>query len=121
MQYLNSATLKKMVGLADFSGVMNMGAGWRDTNTFRLGATYMGRYLRLMGAFSYDQAPSPQEAIGIPDSNGYTIAFGAKYNFRGFDIGWGGTFTFKSNRNSYYQSNDLGQLRIFSASLGYRW
>ncbi|GMB95821.1 outer membrane protein transport protein [Helicobacter sp. NHP22-001] len=121
VQYLNSATLKKMVGLADFSGVMNMGAGWRDTNTFRLGATYMGRSLRLMGAFSYDQAPSPQEAIGIPDSNGYTIAFGAKYNFRGFDIGWGGTFTFKSNRNSYYQSNDLGQLRIFSASLGYRW
>ncbi|GMB89410.1 Outer membrane protein P1 OmpP1 [Helicobacter ailurogastricus] len=121
VQYLSSETLKKMVGLADFSGVMNMGAGWRDTNTFRLGATYMGRSLRLMGAFSYDQAPSPQEAIGIPDSNGYTIAFGAKYNFRGFDIGWGGTFTFKSNRNSYYQSSDLGQLRIFSASLGYRW
>ncbi|WP_221279863.1 OmpP1/FadL family transporter [Helicobacter gastrocanis] len=121
VQTLNSATLKKMVGLADFSGVMNMGAGWRDTNTFRVGATYMGRSLRLMGAFCYDQAPSPQEAIGIPDSNGYTIAFGAKYNFRGFDIGWGGTFTFKSNRNGYYQSNDLGQLRIFSASLGYRW
>ncbi|WP_285655683.1 OmpP1/FadL family transporter [Helicobacter bizzozeronii] len=121
VQSLNSATLKKMVGLADFSGVMNMGAGWRDTNTFRIGTTYMGRSLRLMGALAYDQAPSPQDAIGIPDSNGYTIAFGAKYNFRGFDIGWGGTFTFKSNRNSYYQSNDIGQLRIFSASLGYRW
>ncbi|WP_407927409.1 OmpP1/FadL family transporter [Helicobacter vulpis] len=121
VQFLSAATLKNMVGLADFSGVMNMGAGWRDTNTFRLGTTYMGRNLRLMGALSYDQAPSPQDAIGIPDSNGYSIAFGAKYNFRGFDIGWGGTFTFKSNRDSYYQSKDIGQLRIFSASLGYRW
>ncbi|WP_104759370.1 OmpP1/FadL family transporter [Helicobacter bizzozeronii] len=121
VQFLSSATLKKMVGLADFSGVMNMGNGWRDTNTFRIGTTYMGRSLRLMGALAYDQAPSPQDAVGIPDSDGYTIAFGAKYNFRGFDIGWGGTFTFKSNRNSYYQSNDIGQLRIFSASLGYRW
>nr|WP_281746877.1 outer membrane protein transport protein [Helicobacter suis] len=121
VQYLSSETLKKMVGLADFSGVMNMGAGWRDTNTFRLGATYMSRSLRLMGALAYDQAPSPQDAIGIPDSNGYAIAFGAKYNFRGFDIGWGGTFIFKSNRNSYYQSSNLGQLRMFSASLGYRW
>ncbi len=121
VQFLSAATLKKMVGLADFSGVMNMGAGWRDTNTFRIGTTYMGRSLRLMGALAYDQAPSPQDAVGIPDSDGYTIAFGAKYNFRGFDIGWGGTFTFKSNRNSYYQSNDIGQLRIFSASLGYRW
>ncbi|CAM2895387.1 OmpP1/FadL family transporter [Helicobacter felis] len=121
VQFLSSSTLKKMVGLADFNSVMNMGAGWRDTNTFRIGTTYMGRNLRLMGALSYDQAPSPQDAIGIPDSNGYTIAFGAKYNFRGFDIGWGGTFTFKSNRKSYYQSNNIGQLRIFSASLGYRW
>ncbi|MFC3847186.1 OmpP1/FadL family transporter [Helicobacter baculiformis] len=121
VQYLSSETLKKMVGLADFSGVMNMGNGWRDTNTFRIGTTYMGKSLRLMGALSYDQAPSPQDAIGIPDSDGYSIAFGAKYNFRGFDIGWGGTFTFKSNRDSYYQSPNIGQLRIFSASLGYRW
>ncbi|WP_104748257.1 OmpP1/FadL family transporter [Helicobacter cetorum] len=118
---LSSDTLKKMVGLANFKSVMNMGAGWRDTNTFRLGVTYMGRSLRLMGAINYDQAPSPQDAIGIPDSNGYTIAFGAKYHFRGFDLGWGGSFTFKSNRSSLYQSPTIGQLRIFSASLGYRW
>ncbi|WP_104713566.1 OmpP1/FadL family transporter [Helicobacter cetorum] len=118
---LNSETLKKMVGLANFKSVMNMGNGWRDTNTFRLGVTYMGRSLRLMGALDYDQAPSPQDAIGIPDSNGYTIAFGAKYHFRGFDLGWGGSFTFKSNRSSLYQSPTIGQLRIFSASLGYRW
>ncbi|AFI05361.1 OmpP1/FadL family transporter [Helicobacter cetorum] len=118
---LNAETLKKMVALANFKSVMNMGAGWRDTNTFRLGVTYMGRSLRLMGAINYDQAPSPQDAIGIPDSNGYTIAFGTKYNFRGFDLGLGGSFTFKSNRSSLYQSPTIGQLRIFSASLGYRW
>ncbi|CAJ99963.1 OmpP1/FadL family transporter [Helicobacter acinonychis] len=118
---LDAETLKKMVGLANFKSVMNMGAGWRDTNTFRLGITYMGKSLRLMGAFNYDQAPSPQDAIGIPDSNGYTVALGTKYNFRGFDLGLAGSFTFKSNRSSLYQSPTIGQLRIFSASLGYRW
>ncbi|GAA8360541.1 OmpP1/FadL family transporter [Helicobacter pylori] len=118
---LDSETLKRMVGLANFKSVMNMGAGWRDTNTFRLGVTYMGKSLRLMGAIDYDQAPSPQDAIGIPDSNGYTVAFGTKYNFRGFDLGVAGSFTFKSNRSSLYQSPTIGQLRIFSASLGYRW
>ncbi|RVZ23989.1 hypothetical protein EC518_11610, partial [Helicobacter pylori] len=50
---LDSETLKKMVGLANFKSVMNMGAGWRDTNTFRLGVTYMGKSLRLMGAIDY--------------------------------------------------------------------
>ncbi|MGN8381360.1 OmpP1/FadL family transporter, partial [Helicobacter pylori] len=47
--------------------------------------------------------------------------FGTKYNFRGFDLGVAGSFTFKSNRSSLYQSPSIGQLRIFSASLGYRW
>ncbi|PAF54112.1 hypothetical protein BKH42_02560 [Helicobacter sp. 13S00482-2] len=117
----NSDTLKGMVGLADFAGVMNMGAGWRDTNTYRLGVTYMGKSLRLMGSLAYDQAPSPQDKIGIPDSDGYMVGAGVKYNFRGFDLGVAYSVTFKDNRRSMYQSDGLGQLKIATMSLGYRW
>nr|WP_257874518.1 outer membrane protein transport protein [Helicobacter sp. 11S03491-1] len=113
--------LASMVGLADFAGVMNMGAGWRDTNTYRLGVTYMGKALRLMGSLAYDEAPSPQDKIGIPDSDGYMIGVGAKYNFRGFDLGIAYSVTFKDNRRSMYQSDGLGQLKIATMSLGYRW
>lgn len=117
----NSDTLKGMVGLADFAGVMNMGAGWRDTNTYRLGVTYMGKSLRLMGSLAYDEAPSPQDKIGIPDSDGYMVGAGIKYNFRGFDLGVAYSVTFKDNRRSMYQSDGLGQLKIATMSLGYRW
>ncbi|PAF43543.1 outer membrane protein transport protein [Helicobacter sp. 11S02596-1] len=117
----NSNTLKNMVGLADFAGVMNMGAGWKDTNTYRLGVTYMGKSLRLMGSLAYDEAPSPQDKIGIPDSDGYMVGVGAKFNFRGFDLGAGYSVTFKDNRRSMYQSDGLGQLKIATISLGYRW
>lgn len=117
----NSDTLKGMVGLADFAGVMNMGAGWRDTNTYRLGVTYMGKSLRVMGSLAYDEAPSPQDKIGIPDSDGYMVGAGVKYNFRGFDLGVAYSVTFKDNRRSMYQSDGLGQLKIATMSLGYRW
>lgn len=117
----SSNTLKNMVGLADFAGVSNMGAGWRDTNTFRLGVTYTGKNLRLMGSLAYDQAPSPQDKIGIPDSDGYMVGVGGKYNFRGFDVGLAYSVTFKDNRRSMYQSDGLGQLKIATMSLGYRW
>ncbi len=73
--------LMGMVGLADFSAVA-MGNGWVDTHTFRVGATYITKRLRLMLSAAYDKAPVPQTAIGIPDSNGYMIGLGAKYNFR---------------------------------------
>lgn len=114
-------TLKDMVGLADFGVVSNMGAGWRDTNTFRLGVTYLGKKTRLMGSIAYDAAPSPQDKIGIPDSDGYMVGIGAKRNFRGFDFGLAGSWTYKSSMSSMYHSGGLGGLYIYTASLGYRW
>lgn len=117
----SSEKLASMVGLADFGQVSNMGAGWRDTNTYRLGVTYLGNSLRIMGSLAYDQAPSPQDKIGIPDSDGYMVGLGAKYNFRNFDIGAGYSVTFKDNRRSMYQSDGLGKLKITTVSLGYRW
>lgn len=115
------ASLKDMVGIADFGVVSNMGAGWRDTNTFRLGATYLGKKTRLMGSIAYDAAPSPQDKIGIPDSDGYMVGIGAKRNFRGFDFGLAGSWTYKSSMSSMYHSGGLGGLYIYTASLGYRW
>ena len=114
-------TLKQMVGIANFGVVSNMGDGWRDTNTFRLGITYKNKNLRLMAGAAYDAAPSPQDQIGIPDSDGYMVSFGAKYNFRGFDLGLAGSWTFKESMSSMYYSGGMGGLYIYTASLGYRW
>ena len=109
-----------MVGLADFTAVA-MGNGWVDTHTFRVGATYITKRLRLMLSAAYDKAPVPQTAIGIPDSNGYMIGLGAKYNFRDFDVGVSLSNTFKDSSSSIYASGGVGQLRIATFSLGYRW
>ncbi|MGX2971185.1 OmpP1/FadL family transporter [Helicobacter sp. T3_23-1059] len=117
----DGATLKNMVGIADFGVVSNMGAGWRDTNTFRLGATYLGKKNRLMGSVAYDAAPSPQDKIGIPDSDGYMVGIGLKRNFKGFDFGLAGSWTYKASMSSMYHSGGLGGLYIYTASLGYRW
>ncbi|RDU74056.1 hypothetical protein CQA57_03555 [Helicobacter anseris] len=121
--HFTSEKLKSMVGLADFSGVSNMGGGWKDTNTFRLGVTYTNhKNLRLMGSIAYDEAPSPQDKIGIPDSNGYMFALGGKYKFRDFVLGVAYSLTIKDNRQSLYQqSSNLGQFRILTASLEYHW
>ena len=117
-----SQKLQSMVGLADFSGVRNMGAGWRDTNTYRLGVTYTDKNFKLMGAIAYDEAPSPQDAIGIPDSNGYMFSLGGKYRFGDFVLGAAYSLTIKDNRQSLYQqAANLGQLRILTASLEYHW
>lgn len=122
VQHFTSEKLKSMVGLADFSGVSNMGAGWRDTNTFRLGVTYQEKNFRLMGSIAYDEAPSPQDKIGIPDSNGYMFAVGGKYKFRDFVLGLAYSLTIKDNRTSLYQQqSSLGQFRILTASLEYHW
>lgn len=114
------AQLMGMVGLADFTAV-KMGNGWVDTNTFRVGMTYLGKRLRLMVSAAYDNAPVPQTAIGIPDSDGYMIGVGAKYNFRGFDVGVGLSQTFKDSARSVYAGTGVGQLRIATFSIGYRW
>ncbi|PAF49305.1 hypothetical protein BKH43_07205 [Helicobacter sp. 13S00401-1] len=119
-QSFSQEQLKSMINLADFSAVA-MGVGWRDTNHFRLGATYIGKKLRLMASVAYEQSPVQQDMIGIPDSDGYMVGFGAKYNFRGFDIGVALSQTFKENRRSIYSGPHIGQLRIATASLGYRW
>ncbi len=117
----SSETLKQMVGIADFGVVSNMGAGWRDTNTFRLGLTYKSKNMRLMASTAYDAAPSPQDKVGIPDSDGYMVGAGAKFNLRGFDFGLAGSWTFKQSMSSLYHSGGLGGLFIYTASLGYRW
>ena len=117
----NSETLKNMVGIADFGVVSNMGAGWRDTNTFRFGATYKTPFVRLMASAAYDAAPSAQDKIGIPDSDGFMLGCGAKVNLRGFDLGLAGSWTYKQSMSSLYHSGGLGGLFIYTASLGYRW
>lgn len=117
----NSETLKNMVGIANFGVVSNMGAGWRDTNTFRIGATYKTPFVRLMASAAYDAAPSAQDKIGIPDSDGFMVGCGAKVNLRGFDLGLAGSWTYKQSMSSLYHSGGLGGLFIYTASLGYRW
>lgn len=119
-QSFSQQQLQSMIGLADFDAVA-MGKGWSDTDTFRLGLTYMGKNLRVMISAVYDKSPVKQDQIGIPDSDGYGLGFGLKYRFRGFDLGFALSNTYKENRQSIYFSEGIGALRIATASVGYRW
>ncbi|NPA27575.1 MAG: long-chain fatty acid transporter [Epsilonproteobacteria bacterium] len=57
---------------------------WKDTNTFRVGVKY--RYsnrLTLMGGYSYDETPIPQETLSyeLPDSDAHIFSTGFKYQY----------------------------------------
>lgn len=56
---------------------------WKDTNTFRLGATYvMDKYV-FMGGFAIDETPVPDETIGfeLPDSDAKIFSAGIRYQY----------------------------------------
>lgn len=56
---------------------------WEDTNTFRLGATYVMDKYTFMGAFAIDETPVPSETIGfeLPDSDAKVYSLGFRYQY----------------------------------------
>lgn len=117
MQF-DSEGLADMMNLADY-GAVAMGDGWKDTIALRLGLTYLTqKNTLLMLSAALDQAPVPQDKLGIPDSNAYMFGIGAKKMFTKWNAGIAYSLSLKDGRKSIYQTGALGQLHLLSASLG---
>lgn len=114
------------VTAADYNAVA-MGRGWRNSNAFRLGLTYLhSPKLKFMGSLAYDATPVPQgkNRFGIPDANAYMLGLGARYSLwdNKADVGIAYSLALKDNRRSFIQSKDgLGQLHLLTLGLKYRF
>ena len=66
---------------------------WKDTNTFRLGATYVMDKYTFMGGFAIDETPVPTEYISfeLPDSDAKIFSIGFRYQ-QTEELSWGAAF-----------------------------
>lgn len=71
---------------------------WKDTNTFRLGATAVldNKFTVMMG-FAIDETPVPTENIGfeLPDSDAKIFSMGFRYQ-QSENLSWGAAFLYDS-------------------------
>jgi long-chain fatty acid transport protein len=71
---------------------------WKDTNTFRLGATMVldNKFTVMMG-FAIDETPVPVENIGfeLPDSDATIFSMGFRYQ-QSENLSWGAAFLYDS-------------------------
>lgn len=122
----NDNTILGGLTAADYNAVA-MGRGWRNSNAFRLGLTYLhSPKLKFMGSLAYDATPVPQgkNRFGIPDANAYMLGLGARYSLwdNKADVGIAYSLALKDNRRSFIQSKDgLGQLHLLTLGLKYRF
>jgi len=71
---------------------------WKDTNTFRLGATIkMDNKLTMMMGFALDETPVPERTIGfeLPDSDAKIFSMGFRYQ-QTENLSWGAAFLYDS-------------------------
>jgi len=70
---------------------------WKDTNTFRLGATVVLDKITMMMGFAIDETPVPVETIGfeLPDSDAKVFSMGFRYQ-QTEALSWGAAFLYDS-------------------------
>lgn len=73
---------------------------WKDTNTFRVGATIQMDKLTTMMAFAIDETPAPVETIGfeLPDSDAKIFSMGFRYQ-QTDQLSWGAAFLYDSKES----------------------
>lgn len=74
---------------------------WKDTNTFRIGATIeMDNKITAMMGFAIDETPAPIETLGfeLPDSDAKIFSMGFRYQ-QTEDISWGAAFLYDSKES----------------------
>jgi len=73
---------------------------WKDTNTFRLGATIQMNKLTTMMGFAIDETPAPVETIGfeLPDSDAKIFSMGFRYQ-QTDNLSWGAAFLYDSKES----------------------
>lgn len=74
---------------------------WKDTNTFRVGATIeMDNKITSMMGFAIDETPVPEETIGfeLPDSDAKIFSMGFRYQ-QSENLSWGAAFLYDSKES----------------------
>jgi len=74
---------------------------WKDTNTFRLGATVkMDNKITAMFGFALDETPAPLETLGfeLPDSDAKIFSMGFRYQ-QSEQLSWGAAFLYDSKES----------------------
>jgi long-chain fatty acid transport protein len=68
---------------------------WKDTNTFRIGATMVWDKLTMMMGFAIDETPVPDKTIGfeLPDSDAKIYTLGFRYQ-QTEKLSWGVAFLY---------------------------
>jgi long-chain fatty acid transport protein len=63
---------------------------WKDTNTFRIGATMVMDKITMMMGFAIDETPVPVETLGfeLPDSDAKVFSMGFRYQ-QNENLSWG--------------------------------
>jgi len=75
---------------------------WKDTNTFRIGATMkMDNKLTMMMGFAIDESPVPVKNIGfeLPDSDAKIFSMGFRYQ-QTANLSWGAAFLYDSKEST---------------------
>ena len=115
--------IESMMSLANYDAVA-MGKGWKDTNAYRLGLSYIFEGgTTIMGSVAYDESPVPQDQIGIPDSTSYMMGGGINVPLTSqLSLGASVNVYLKDGSKSIYQSeNGMGKLILANLSMGYAW
>ena len=70
---------------------------WKDTDTFRIGATIVMNKITMMMGFAIDETPVPVENIGfeLPDSDAKIFSMGFRYQ-QTENLSWGAAFLYDS-------------------------
>jgi len=70
---------------------------WRDTNTFRIGATIVLNDITMMMGFALDETPVPEKTLGfeLPDSDAKIFSMGFRYQ-QTDNLSWGAGFLYDS-------------------------
>jgi len=70
---------------------------WKDTDTFRIGATIIFDKLTMMMGFAIDETPIPDRTINmeLPDSDAKIVTIGFRYQ-QSENLSWGAAFLYDS-------------------------
>ena len=73
---------------------------WKDTDTFRIGATVVMDKITMMMGFAIDETPVPVENIGfeLPDSDAKVFSMGFRYQ-QTDALSWGAAFLYDSKES----------------------
>ncbi len=73
---------------------------WKDTNTFRIGATMVLNKITFMMGFALDETPVPDKTIGfeLPDSDAKIFSMGFRYQ-QTEALSWGAAFLWDSKES----------------------